>query len=659
MNKALKPKEPTLTPDLDMGQAQPKEQTEQVKHPKIKVFHPLHKPTNTPQQGSKLVDNARTPLFSFSVYARMLTFLKSYWIFGLVSILGAVLFSVSVVLVADLMQFILDTLGGNLEQGKGIVSDITLRIAEPGSERNQPLLRLLIPLIMLGLVVLRGCAYLMNAYSLNYMAASVAYDLRNAVFRKVMCMRMQDLEWHGRGYVISTLTGKVNNVAVAINKTLLIFVREGVTLIALMSYLLYINWKLSIVFFAIVPIIAYIVRKAARRVNSYVRRVQLSERRLYEATGDALDGYKDIQMFQGRAIESARYAFLNNYNRKQGLHIATVQLLTQPLLQILLSSALALLVWMALAPEDANTMSPGQFTSYLVAAGLISSPARSLSGLLGGLQKALVAANDVFALLDSEPEIDRGHYSVRRAKGRLEFRNVFFRYGQTGDYVLKDISFVAEPGETIAIVGRTGSGKSTLINVIMRFLYPQRGTVLLDDMDIQEYQLDVYRRQIAVIMQQPFILNATIAENILYGSPKQHSDQQLEKIADMAYVNRFAKTFPDGLNTQLGLNGQQLSGGQKQRVAIARALTKDAPLLIMDEATSSLDTETEHYVQKATKEVRNQHTAFVIAHRLGTVQDADKILVIDRGEIIESGTHQQLFKQDGLYARLYQQKFED
>lgn len=615
----------------------------------------------------QLGDSNRTGLFSVQIYTRVLRLTAKYWLVGLLAFIGAAMFSVSVVLVADLMQFILDALGDQLEPDNGIVSGWTLSALGPGAAQDSALIRTILPFIMLFLVLMRGTGNVMSSYCLSYVSSAVSHDFRCMLFRKILSMPAFVLTEKGSGFVLNTLGAKVDMISGTINGTLLVLLRSGTTVIGLVAYLLYINWQLSLIFFTIIPPIIYSVRKGARRINSYARRAQRAVTVMGQMTTDTMLGFKEIQMFHGRSSAHADYSFISDYSRRQGLHMAAISALLQPLLQILLAIALSVLVWMAMDPDGIANMTSGQFTSYLVAAGLISAPARSLSGILGSLQRAMVASNDVFAMLDSAPELDKGHYSVTRARGRVEFRDVSFRYEQTtgkgdvviGNDVLKGLNFLIAPGKMVAVVGRTGSGKSTMMSLLMRFLLPQRGVILLDDMDISEYQLDVYRRQLAVVLQHNFMFNATIYDNITYGCSRHKSRAEVEEVARAAYITEFSDKLPKGLETRIGVGGQQLSGGQQQRVAIARALLKDAPVLLMDEATSSLDNETEHHVQRAMRELCRGRTTFVIAHRLTTVEHADAILVLDKGVIVESGTHSDLLAKNGLYAKLYHKNFED
>lgn len=618
----------------------------------------LHKPSVS-KHVMELGDDSDEPTKFWTVYFRVLNQAKRYWYMGVLSIVGILMFSVSVVLVADLMQMILDTIGGSVQPGQGIVSDWIIAIFGISAAQDSRLMQITIPLVLLFFVGLRSFGTVSSMYCLNFISVALAHDLRCMLYRKILHMPAFALEYRGIGFFTQTINGKVGAVSGAISKTLLILLREGSTLIGLLGYLIYINWKLSLLFFGVLPPMIYVVRLGARRLNEYVRRSQRSASGLAQKISDTMNGFREIQIFQGRSAEQAIYAMESDTARRLGLRVMLVRVITEPLLQVMLSLALAILVWMALDPQGFGRMTPGQFTSYLVAAGLVSAPARSLSGILGRLQAAVIAASDIYEMLDSKPEPDRGHYSVKRAKGRLEFRDVCFRYKKDGDYVLKNLNFVVEPGKMLALVGHTGSGKSTIMSLIMRFQEPQRGTILLDDMDIFEYQMDAYRRQLTAVFQHNFIFNATIYDNIAYGCMAHAPPEQVEAMADAAYVTTFSKKLPQGLDTVIGVQGQSLSGGERQRVAIARSLLKNAPILLLDEATSSLDGETEYQIQKATERLRKGRTTIAIAHRLTTVENADLILVLKEGEIVERGNHRDLIDKDGLYAALYQRKFVD
>lgn len=606
---------------------------------------------------AELAERDRWPLRK--VYGRLLFFVRPYWKVLIVALCGTALFSIGVVLIADMMQFVLDTLGDRLKRGEGVMSTLMLTLYGDALANDRASLAFIIPALMVFLVCVRALGTVLSSYGFNYVSSAMSHDLRCLLFDRVLKLSVYELSYRGVGELLLYFGGRVGSAASVMNKTLVTLFRDGLTLAALLGYLLYLNWQLSILFFTVVPIIILVIRLTTGWIRRMTRHIQMEGTKLTQALHDTLLGFKEIQIFGTGGYELGKYKRMSRRQRRLGLRIAVVHVLLQPVLQILLAVALGLLISTALAPTTVLDFSPGQFTSYLIAAGLVSSPARGLSGVYAGLQVSAVNIQDLFVLLDGTSEEDKGHYSVTRASGRVEFRKVSFKYKDDGPDILKDISFVAEPGQMIALVGHTGSGKSTMINMILRFLLPNSGVILLDDMDAREYKLPVYRKQIGAVLQHNFLFNSSVYHNIAYGNIDKDDAAEIDSIAKATYVTEFMGTKKDALQKTLGVHGEQLSGGQEQRIAIARALYKDAPVLILDEATSSLDNRTEYQLQQALKKLSKGRTTFVIAHRLSTVEHADIILVLNKGRIVERGSHQELLEKDGEYAELYHRKFSD
>jgi subfamily B ATP-binding cassette protein MsbA len=387
------------------------------------------------------------------------------------------------------------------------------------------------------------------------------------------------------------------------------------------------------------------------------KKIQQSIGDMTHITSELVNGHRVVRSYGGESYEQQRFIKSSEYTRQQSLKVTSTSSIHNQLMQLIIAIALAILMYAALFfMEEASV---GSFVGYLTAAFLLPRPIRQLSDANSDIQKGIVAAQSVFQVLDEAVEIDDGIYNVARCKGDLQFKNVTFFYENCEEPALKNVSFTAKAGETIALVGASGGGKSTLVNLVSRFYRYEVGEILLDGVNINAYKLANLRTQIALVNQQVTLFNDTIANNIAYGSLAGASREDIIQAATDAYAIEFINKFEQGLETKIGENGVKLSGGQRQRLALARALLKDAPLLILDEATSALDTESERYIQAALQKVMGNRTTLVIAHRLSTIENADKILVIDSGRIVEEGSHQELLAKNGAYSRLHAIQFSE
>jgi subfamily B ATP-binding cassette protein MsbA len=446
-------------------------------------------------------------------------------------------------------------------------------------------------------------------------------------------------------------------VTTAATDAVKVVVREGLTVVGLLAYLFYLNWRLSLVFLAIAPVIGFLVLQANRRFRKISKKIQAAMGDVTHVASELIAGHRVVRVFGGEEYENRRFTAASEDNFRQSMRMVRTGAINTPLLQLIVTIALAVMIHLAL--RLMSEASAGEFVAYLTAAILVPKPVRQLSEVSSNIQKGITAAESIFEVLDEPCERDGGRLETGRVKGRLEFRDLSFVYPGSDRTVLSGINFVAEPGQTVALVGHSGSGKSTLVNLIPRFHDHESGQILLDGVEIGDYTLQSLRRQIAFVTQQVTLFNDTAANNIAYGALAGASRAAIAQAAREANALEFIEDLPQGLDTPIGENGVKLSGGQRQRLAIARALLKNAPLLILDEATSALDTESERKIQQALDTVMRGRTTLVIAHRLSTVENADLILVLDQGRIVERGRHADLLAQDGAYALLYRMQFRD
>ncbi len=595
----------------------------------------------------------------WQLYGRLLRYIVPYWYIFLFSMLGYVVYSLGNVLLADLMQFLLDSLNESDSAGNGIVGGAAYAVLDSSDMTPLEFARIAVPLAAISLACTRATGFFVGTYFMNHVARSLIHELRCQLFDKMLVAPSSYYDRHSQGVLISKITYNVEQVSGAVTKALKIIVREGFTIIALLTYMLYLNWRLALVFFAVAPFIALVVTVVGKHFRRYSKRIQASMGDVTQVSNETIGSYKEVRVYGGQEQQSERFRTASEYNRAQSLKLAFADAVSTPVIQTLLAASLSTLVWFALNPTILAGFSAGSLVAFLTAAGQLGKPIRSLSGVQSIIQRGLAAAEDIFAQLDEEAEIDKGTYLTQRARGELTVENLSFSYPGNDAKVLDNVSFQVKPGETVALVGRSGSGKTTLIQLLSRFYPIVDGQVLLDGVAIDQYQLGNLRDQLAMVSQNVTLFHDTVYNNIAYGSLASRPREEVISAAESAHASEFIRGLPDGFEALLGDDGGGLSGGQRQRIAIARAILKDAPVLILDEATSALDNESEHRIQQALEAIMADRTTLVIAHRLSTVEHADKIVVMDQGRVVASGTHDELLKEGGLYAQLYHQEFSD
>ncbi len=521
---------------------------------------------------------------------------------------------------------------------------------------NNPADRYLIPLQVIGVTLLRSFGAFVGVYFMSKIALHVVHRLRVEVFNHMTVLPNAVYDRNSSGHMISLITYNINGVASAATDAIKIGLREGLTVIFLFAQLLYMDWRLTMVFVVIAPIIGFIVMIVGKRLRRLSKKVQMLVGDLAQITNEMIGGYKVMRSFGGERYEKERFEKTSQNNLKQNMKIVVTSAANTPIIHLLVALAIAFLIFVALTFMEIKD--PAKFVAYMTAAAAIMPAARKLGEVAPIILKGVAAADSVFQMLDTPAEKDQGTHQVARVKGEIEFNHVGFAYPQQQTPVLKDFNLRVNAGEVIALVGKTGSGKSTLVNLLSRFYDPSEGHILIDGVPLQDYRLQNLRQQIALVNQQVTLFNETVAANIAYGSQQNPNPDAIKAAADAAYATEFIETFPEGFATLIGESGGRLSGGQRQRLVIARALFKDAPILILDEATSALDNESEHYIQQALARVMKGRTTFVVAHRLSTIENADRILVMADGQIVEEGTHQELLAKQGHYTRLYDAKFD-
>ena len=577
---------------------------------------------------------SKSPNVSIEIYKRLLVYVKPHIGLFSISIMGFLLYSGTQTLFAAMLKHIVDTLQTQSREGMYYL-----------------------PLLFSGLIMVHGIGAYLGNYFLAKVSSNVVHALRCEIFDQYTRLPVAYFDSVNSGYLISRITNNVGEVTKATTDAVRTFIREGFTSIGLLIYLFYSNWTLSLVFIGVAPIIIILVTYVSKRLRMLSKRIQESMGDMTHITSELVTGYRVVRSYGGEDYERQRFLESSLHNRRQSLKLATTMAIHNPVMQFIIGIALSVLMYLALF--FMKQASVGEFVGYLTAAFLLPKPIRQLSDANGDIQKGIAAAESLFEILDEPEESDDGTYEVERCKGALEFRNLSFRYAGANDFALRDISFKIEPGQTVALVGASGGGKSTLAGLVSRFYTHNIGEILLDGVEINAYTLANLRKQLALVSQQVTLFNDTIANNIAYGALSPASRSSITLAATDAYAMEFISKLDQGLDTEIGENGVKLSGGQRQRLALARALLKDAPILILDEATSALDTESERFIQAALQNVMTNRTTLVIAHRLSTIENADVILVMDHGRIVEQGSHAVLLEKNGAYARLHKMQFKD
>lgn len=513
------------------------------------------------------------------------------------------------------------------------------------------------PLFIIGIFILRGVFNFIASYCLNWVGTHVVQEMRRQLFRHYIRLPVSFHDKHSTGELISKVTYNTEQIKQATSKALAVLLREGVFVIGLLVMMFWISWQLSSIFLLIAPVIAIVVRLVSRRFRLLSRNIQGAMGEVTTCSEQMLNGHKVILSFGGQQIEEERFARVNNLTRRQDVKMEATRAISVSSIQIIASFALAFVIYMASFPEMLDSLTAGKFTTIVGSMMMLLRPLKQLTTVNSEFQRGLAAANSVFDILDQPLEQDTGTAVLNNVSGEIRFENVNFSYPGHDKQVLFDVSFSAPAGKTIALVGRSGSGKTTISSLLPRFYEVSSGGIFIDGHNIRDCTLASLRLQMAVVSQHVTLFNDTIANNISYGCTEPVPEERLLAVAEKAHVLEFASQLKDGLNTVIGENGVSLSGGQRQRIAIARALLREAPILILDEATSALDTESERKIQAALNELLKGRTSIVIAHRLSTIENADSIIVMDQGRIVEQGDHNSLLEKNGAYAQLYKLQF--
>ncbi|MDO9371281.1 MAG: lipid A export permease/ATP-binding protein MsbA [Gammaproteobacteria bacterium] len=572
-----------------------------------------------------------------AVYWRLLRYARPYWKAFAIATLAMVFFAATETGFAALIKPLAD--------GSFVTKD--------------PAIIRMMPLWLVGLFLVRGIAEFISTYGLAWMGRKVVNDLRDLMFHHLMLLPAAFYDNNSSGQLLSKLIYDVEQVAQAATSAITVIVKDTLTVAGLVAWMLYLNALLALVFLLIGPFIAFLVLYINRRFRRISTRIQRSMGNITHVAEEAIGAQRVIKIFGAQHHESAQFERASEANRQLNMKMTATSASSTSLIQMVTASALAAIVYLATLDSMLASISVGTFMSFVAAMVLMLGPMKRITTINSTIQRGIAAAESVFAFLDSAAEPDTGTRSLARAQGAIEYRQVSFSYDESKGGVLHDISFKVQPGQTVALVGRSGSGKSTLVSLLPRFYNIGSGSITLDGCDIRDLRLADLRDQIALVSQEVTLFNATIAHNIAYGRLESASERDIIEAAEAAHAMEFIRPLPQGLNTLVGENGVLLSGGQRQRLAIARALLKNAPILILDEATSSLDTESERYIQAGLERLMRARTTLVIAHRLSTIEKADIIIVLHAGRIVEQGKHAELLARNGHYAALHKMQFRD
>ncbi|OLQ94265.1 lipid ABC transporter permease/ATP-binding protein [Vibrio ponticus] len=568
---------------------------------------------------------------------------KRLWVYIRVYKLGLTAAVIALVINAIADTYMVSLLKPLLDEGFGNAESDFLKI---------------LPFIIFGMMIVRGLSGFVSTYCLSWVSGNVVMQMRRSIFTQFMHMPVAYFDKESTGGLLSRITYDSEQVAGATSKALVSIVREGASIIGLLTLMFWNSWELSLVLIVVAPIVAWAIGFVSKRFRKVSKNMQDAMGHVTSSAEQMLKGHKVVLSYGGQDVERVRFESVSNRMRQQSMKLVAAQAIANPVIQLIASIALVTVLFLASVDSIRDTLTPGTFTVVFSAMFGLMRPLKALTNVTSDFQRGMAASQTLFALMDLETEQDNGKFETNNIQGVVDVKDVTFTYQGKEKPALRNVSFTIPQGKTLALVGRSGSGKSTIANLFNRFYDVDSGSISLDGHDVRDYTLANLRSHFALVSQNVHLFNDTIANNIAYAATEKYSREQIEHAARLAHAMDFIDKMPDGLDTMIGENGASLSGGQRQRIAIARALLRDAPVLILDEATSALDTESEKAIQAALDELQKDKTVLVIAHRLSTIEKADQILVVDEGEIIERGTHQELITiADGAYSQLHRIQF--
>ena len=570
----------------------------------------------------------------FKVYLRLLSYLKPFWGIALLVLLGFSINAATEVSVAKLLEYIIEAI-----------------------QNKDQSFTSLFPFLVVILMFFRGLGLFMGGYFTAVISRNLVFNIRQEVFAKLLRLPSQYYLDNTSGHITAKIMYNVEQLTAASTEALRTLLQQGLITLALLGYLLYTNWRLTMCILIFAPVIGFIISKAARRMRKLSQQVQDTMGDVNHVVQETVNANLIVKGFGGQSYEQERFKQNSLENLRRGLKMVAVQQLNSPVVQLIMSISLSIVMFIALRPQILGDTSAGEFVAYITAAGMLARPIKALTDINEKIQRGMAAAHSVFELLDMPEEKNTGTLTDS-LKGDIEFKDVNLIYDD-GHRAIHDFNLQVKAGETVALVGRSGAGKSSLVNLLVRYQDATSGQILLDQKPIEDFEITALRTQIAMVNQQVVLFNRTVRENIAYGQLEGASDEDIIAAAKAAYAHDFIMALPQCYNTQLGAQGLNLSGGQRQRIAIARAILKNASILILDEATSALDNESEYFIQRAFDKAMQDRTTIVIAHRLSTIENADRIVVMDQGRIVEQGSHAELIALHGAYYQLHQRNFEE